>query len=134
MKPGRMVHRLERMRFRRLIGLALVLIVLAGCAGQLRTGPENAGNACDAALITGTLARSEATGLGVANDDGVVDPVVWPFGFSLRQDLTTVLLIDAAGRTIAREGDRIEAGGGANADGIFAICPAESIRVQVRGE
>ena len=62
MKPGRMVHRLERMRFRRLIGLALVLIVLAGCAGQLRTGPENAGNACDAALITGTLARSEATG------------------------------------------------------------------------
>jgi hypothetical protein len=111
---------------------ALLLTVLAGCAGQLRTGPQDAGNGCDAALISGTLARSEATGLGVRNDDGVVDPVVWPFGFTIRQDLTTVVLIDAAGRTIAREGDRIEAGGGANAEGMFAICPADSIRVQVQ--
>jgi hypothetical protein len=120
------------LHLRMVTAAALALTVLAGCAGQLRTGPQNAGNACDAALISGTLARSEATGLGVRNDDGVVDPVVWPFGFSIRQDLTTVVLIDAAGRTLAREGDRIEAGGGANADGIFAICPADSIRVQVQ--
>lgn len=120
------------MRLRRLIGLALVLVVLAGCAGQLRTGPQDPGNGCDAALIAGTLARSEATGLGVRNDDGVVDPVVWPFGFTIGQDFTTVVLIDATGRTVAREGDRIEAGGGANAQGIFAICPADSIRVQVK--
>ena len=40
--------------------------------------------------------------------------------------------MDAAGRTVAREGDRIEAGGSANAEGIFAICPADSIRVQVK--
>lgn len=120
------------MHVRIVVALALGLIVLAGCAGQLRTGPQNAGNACDAALIAGTLAPHEATGLGVRNDQGVVDPVVWPFGFSIRQDLTTVLLIDANGRTVAREGDRIEAGGGANAEGMFAICPADSIRVQVQ--
>ena len=117
------------MNVRSLITAFVLGIVLAGCAGQLRTGPENAGNACDAALIAGTLARSDATGLGVANDEGVVDPVVWPFGFTIGQDLMTALLIDATGRTVAREGDRIEAGGGANAEGIFAICPADSIRV-----
>ena len=120
------------MHVRFVIAAALALTVLAGCAGQLRTGPQNAGNDCDAALIAGVLARSQVTGLGVQSDDGVVDPVVWPFGFTIRQDLITVVLVDATGRTVAREGDRIEAGGSANAEGVFAICPADSIRVQVR--
>ena len=121
------------MNVRSLITAFVLAIVFAGC-GQLRTGPQNAGNACDGALIAGTLARSEATGLGVANEDGVVDPVVWPFGFTIGQDLAAVALIDPTGQVVAREGDRIEAGGGANAEGIFVICPADSIRVQEQAE
>ena len=113
-------------------GLALAVIVLAGCVGQLRTSAQNAGDGCDAALISGVLARSQATGFGILGSDGGVQPVIWPFGFTMRQDLTTVVLIDATGRTVAREGDRIEAGGGAGGDGIFVICPADSIRVAVK--
>jgi hypothetical protein len=119
------------MRLRRLMGLALAVIVLAGCAGQLRTSPQDAGNACDAALISGTLARSQATGLGLLGPDGIVQPVIWPFGFATRVDFTTVVLLDGSGQFVARERDRIEAGGGADAEGVFAICPADSIKVQV---
>lgn len=119
------------MRTRHVIGLGLAVVVLAGCAGQLRTGPQNA---CDAALISGILARSQATGFGLQDPEGVVQPVIWPFGFAMRQDLTTVVLIDATGRTVAREGDRIEAGGGANGEGVFAICPADSIKVRAQND
>jgi hypothetical protein len=125
--------RLEVIRLVRIAALALALGVLAGCAGQLATGPQNAGDACDAALVAGTLARSQTTGLGVqAPGGGVVQPVLWPFGFGLRQDVTTVVLVDGSGREVAREGDWIEAGGGADGEGTFVICPADSIRVGKR--
>ena len=120
------------MQLRRLIGLALVVVVLTGCAGQLRTGPQNMGNACDASLISGVLAPSPATGVGIRDLEGIVQPVLWPFGFSSRFDGTAVVLFDGTGQLIAREGDQIEAGGSAGADGIFVICPAESITVARR--
>jgi hypothetical protein len=129
-KPPRPDDRLGRMRLRRLTELALASIVLAGCAGPLRTGPNAPQAACDAALLTGILARSGATGLGLQDPAGVVQPVVWPFGFRLGQDLTSAILLDATGREVAREGDYLEAGGSAGADGTFVICQSQPIKVE----
>jgi hypothetical protein len=114
----------------RLIGLALGALLVAGCSTfQLRTSAQNF-EVCDEALIAGVLARSQATGAGLADQASVVHPVIWPLGYSVRGALTGFELIDATGAKVASEGDRITASGGTDAQGAFVVCPAGSIQVE----
>ena len=115
----------------RLIGLALAAVLMVGCSFQLQTSVQNF-ETCDEALIAGVLARSQATGAGLRDDAGVVHPVIWPLGFSVRGGLSGFELIDATGASVATEGDRITASGGADAQGAFVVCPAGSIQVEPR--
>jgi len=109
------------MRIRKLLALALVASVLAGCSVPLATAAGPAQN-CDLALIAGSLERHPQTGLGIATSGEEVTPVQWPFGYSARMEISTVVLVDEAGKVVAREHDRVEASGGAGAGGTWFAC------------
>ena len=109
------------MRIRNLLGVALAVSVLAGCSVQLLTAAAPS-DACDMALIAGSLERHPQTGLGIGTSGEAVTPVQWPFGYSARMELSTVVLVDETGKVVAREHDRIEVGGGAGADGLWVAC------------
>jgi hypothetical protein len=67
--------------------------------------------ACMDALLSGTLVRHPASGLGV-DGGGQRYAVEWPFGWSARIETGRVVLVDDKGALIAREGDKVEMGGG----------------------
>jgi hypothetical protein len=61
--------------------------------------------------IGGVLAPDPTYGLGLRNDAGVVNGVIWPFGYSARRDEKRIILFDRQGRALARDGDRLQMGG-----------------------
>lgn len=104
---------------RRLAAFGLLAIVLAGLLGGcanvgLRTQPAPL-SACDSALLAGSLERHPVTGLGIENADGVTG-VMWPFGYTARVELSSMVLVDSAGVVVAREHDRVEVDGGSGVD------------------
>ena len=104
-----------------LIGLGLVAALLAGCSAQLRTATVES-EACMMALMSGTLARHPETGLGIADPDGTVQPVEWPFGYSARTEVSQTVLLDETGKVVAREGDQVEIGGGLGNGDLWHAC------------
>jgi len=106
----------------------LLALVLVACAEQPRfsfeliavptqspgpflvTGPQE----CPAALLEGTLITHDQAGLAVQNDDPLIPPsaVIWPNGWAARDIGSTRELLDGNGTVVAREGDRVRAGGG----------------------
>jgi hypothetical protein len=79
------------------------------------------GPICPSARIGGILVADSSYGLAFSND-GRVDGVVWPAGYTARRESGVVLLIDPAGQVIAHEGDHVVAGGAADADGLSRPC------------
>lgn len=108
---------------RRIVALAFLGVVLAGCAVQLRTAPAPV-SACDDALASGRLVANAQSGLAFQDQAGGVTPVLWPFGYSARRGVGGIELLDSGGAVIAREGDFVTAGGGTGNDGLFEVCPA----------
>ena len=110
---------------RRLGASLLVAIAIAACSGApaatvVPTDPPTvairtaqAGNlACMDALMSGTLARHAGTGLGITAADGQQMAVEWPFRYSARVEGGRIVLLDETGKAVAREGDKVQAGGG----------------------
>jgi hypothetical protein len=82
---------------------------------ELRTLPPESGQtpaACMAALTTGTLVRHPQSGVGLTYTDGTVLAVIWPFGYSARDDRGRLAVVDASGKILAHEGDLVSVGGG----------------------
>jgi len=88
--------------------------------------------ACMAALMTATLVRHPRSGAGLADTDGHVVAVIWPFGYFARDDGGRLAVIDGSGTVLAHEGDLVSVGGGFAGDdestwtgcgGIAAVLP-----------
>lgn len=113
------------MKLRRLgslAGLALVALAFVACSpSQLRTAPAPAA-ACELALMAGSLERHPQTGLAIAASDVDITPVQWPFGYSARMDLLTMVLVDETGKVVAREHDRVEVGGSMGSGEVWLAC------------
>jgi hypothetical protein len=102
----------------RLASVVLLTVIgatLAGCSPVSIRTPAKDPQACMQALMHGTLAKQTQTGLGIADPDGVVLPVEWPFGFSARIEVSKLVLVDEKRFVVAREGDEIQVGGGMGA-------------------
>jgi hypothetical protein len=108
-------------RSARAAALALIVAVTAGCSVSLRTESQPS-QACMDALIGGTLTLDPRSGLGIADEAGVVTPVVWPFGYSARRELSKIALLDATGKVVAHEGDRVQLGGGLGNGDFWYAC------------
>ncbi|HSI99887.1 MAG TPA: hypothetical protein VLA59_05835 [Patescibacteria group bacterium] len=120
------------MRILRLVSLALLALVLAGCAGpapaDLIPVPTSAPTgligptACPAALLEGELVADDQFGFVVAHADGFTSAVTWPHGYVAR-DAPRRELLDDSGRVVAREGDLVALGGGEGTAGPgFIVC------------
>ena len=75
------------------------------------------------ALAIGVLVTSAKSGLALQAENGTVLEVDWPFGYTARREPTGLALYDNAGALVAHEGQRVQAGGGSGADGLFHACP-----------
>ena len=104
--------------------LVLLAVALAGCTAPdgpvtLLTHPML--TVCPAARVSGTLIADASYGLAYKNGSEV-QGVIWPHGYSARRESGVVVLIDASGRTVAREGDHIVSAGSYGADGTAMPC------------
>ena len=59
----------------------------------------------------GILVRHTLSGAGFQDLDGTVWQVIWPVDYVARDEGGRLVVIDGAGKVLAREGDRIEIGG-----------------------
>ena len=108
---------------------AFVFVAIAGCAVPLETQPRADGGICRLARIGGVLVVDPEVGVGLRAANGGVQRVVWPHGYSARRDLAGLALVDADGRTVAREGNEIATAGYTREDGVAYPCgPVEVIR------
>lgn len=94
-----------------LAGLALSACNPASPRLAIRTAAAPA-QACDAALLAGSLVRQPQTGLGIAQSDVEISAVEWPFGYTARTEGGLVVLLDETGKVVAREHDRVSVSGG----------------------
>lgn len=116
----------------RILALALLGTVLAGCGPvSIRTAPA-AAQACDEALATGKLVKTAQSGLAIVDPIGAVTEVLWPFGYSARREGGRVALLDQTGTVVAHEGDTITMSGGMGANNRWAAC-AGTVRVAAPG-
>lgn len=85
--------------------------------------PPGAAGGCPDALATGILAGDpdDAEVAWLLGSDGARHRILWPTGYSARFD-PALELIGPGGVVVAREGDRLELGGGVGADGRFDAC------------
>jgi hypothetical protein len=77
---------------------------------------------CPAALIEGVLVADAESGVALRDGEGLVEIVIWPYGFSGRVG-DPIAVVDADGKIVARVGDRVRIGGGAiGPDGAWMAC------------
>ena len=89
---------------------------------DLMTAPERA-KGCRLQFNEGRLVRHLATGLGIIDSSGNIVGVVWPFGYTARQDDGVATLIASDGRVVAREGEVYGfSGPGPGVDGFIHAC------------
>ena len=108
-----------------LAGFVLLVTVGAGSAGCTLT--------CPAALATGVLTASGAE-LVLAGETGDTHVVAWPDGYGVRQDGDRLVLTNRFGIVMAREGDRIDMGGGVGANDVFQGCGDVVVRAAASRE
>ena len=89
--------------------VALLAPAAAACTG------------CPTALADGVLVGEGKT-LVLRATTGETSRIVWPTGYSIREDSGKLLLVDWLGSVKAREGDHIQATGGLGSDDLFHAC------------
>jgi hypothetical protein len=116
--------------------LALVTVVVLVALAGWRFGPGSRHGAialltasgphdgeCLLARAEGRLAEHPTSGLGLADRNGHVFKVQWPFGFTAAQTSDGAVLYDENGEVYAREGERVVLGGGSSPnDEVFYVC------------
>lgn len=80
------------------------------------------------ALMGGKLARNAASGLGITTATGEATAVEWPFRYSAWLVDGRIVLHDETGKTVAREGDEINIGGGLGNQLWYACAPVTVTR------
>jgi hypothetical protein len=131
-------------RVRQFVIGSLVVIAVAACgsaapstsappaaAFPIRT-PAVRPQACNAALMVGSLERQPQTGLGIGTANGVT-PVEWPFAYSARVVASSIVLLDGSGKVVAREHDRVNVGGGLGAGPVWFACGDVTVESSVAG-
>jgi hypothetical protein len=77
--------------------------------------------ACPTALAEGVLV-ADGQNLVLRATTGETNAIVWPSGYSVRQESGRLALTDRFGTVKARDGDRIGVGGGIGVDNVFHGC------------
>ena len=112
-----------------------LMVAITGCTPLVpvptqEPQPPGTPQACMAALIAGTLVADVRWGIALDDPAGFVREVVWPSGYAARDD-GRLLLLNEAGRVVAREGDQVTIGGGEiGSDGAWLGCGGLTVIVQ----
>ncbi len=119
--PSRLDRRLGLVESRR-VNLSTVrsLLVLGLLATSVATSTAGC-QPCMTALTTGVLVAN-GSDLVLQDPSGTSRRVRWPQGYRVSKEGDRLVLTDFFGSVQAREGDRIEMGGGFGTDNVFAGC------------
>jgi hypothetical protein len=122
---------------RRLCLAAATLLLVAACGGsstpppdpsivpvptQAADAPGASPHACMTALAVGRLVLDSRWGLALGVEGGANQQVIWPFGWIARRTDGGLVLVNAKGTVVAREGNRIQLGGGHDGNGAWVTC------------
>jgi hypothetical protein len=77
---------------------------------------------CPLATGTGRLALDPRSGLGIEQPGGTTTPVMWPFGYTAREEPGGAVLVTPTGNVVASEGQMVSWTGGAMRDGWLFAC------------
>jgi hypothetical protein len=102
-------------RMPRVIAAAVLATVVVSGAGGCALG------GCPTALAEGVLV-ADGEALVIRQPHGVISPIEWPDGYTVRREASGLVLTDFLGSIRAREGDLIRAGGGEGSSGRFEAC------------
>lgn len=115
----------------RLVAALAIATILTGCSaaptqqGALALATSKAGMfdmGCPAARLDGTLVADAGSGTAVLVGDEL-KPVIWPFGFTARDDAGVIEVVDASGNVVARTGEVVALSGGEiTSDGRWSTC------------
>lgn len=94
-----------------------------GTSSLLTAPPPSGGAQCLQALVQGTLQADPSVegAVWLARSDGATVRLRWPHGFDVHFTRQGAQVLGPSGDVVARQGDRVELGGGAM-DGTFEIC------------
>lgn len=111
------------------VAMSLIFALAVGaCSPALRTRDRPPTGGCLLGSVGGVL-RSNLDWLLGLEWDGKVHGVIWPYGYSARQDPDGLALLDREGTRLAKEGDRVQMAGTVNSDGLTVPCDPPDLQV-----
>lgn len=103
------------------VGLLAISGVLASCGSPvaLRTDAE----VCHTSGIDGDLVPDAEAGTAIVDTRyGQRHPIAWPRGYTARNSLSGVEVVNSQGEVVARTGTHVSLLGGVSPDGSFEAC------------
>lgn len=98
------------------LSLALAL------AGAVLVSGTSGCTGCPAALLTGVLTQVAGELVVMRDGGGPPERIIWPSGYTVRQDGDSLAVFNSSGLVIARPGDRVRLGGGERESGTWGVC------------
>ena len=98
------------------------VLVLIGLVLTVVSGGSGCAQGCPAALLTGVLTEEAGEAVVIPDGGGPSERIIWPSGHSVGRDGDDVVVTNMLGEVVAREGDRVELGGGERESGVWVVC------------
>ncbi len=98
------------------------VIAAMALALGLAIGTGGCAQGCPAALLTGVLVEESGELVVISDGGGQVERIIWPSGWTVREQGDTLVVTDLLGTVKGRQDDLVRLGGGELQSGTFTVC------------
>ena len=98
------------------------VIAAMALALGLAIGTGGCAQSCPVALLTGVLVAESGELVVISDGSGQVERIIWPSGWTVREQGDTLVVTDLLGTVKARQNDLASLGGGELQSGTWTVC------------